>query len=105
MQIRVKVNLLSYSPGQILKEGDKWYEDFKAWAVKKSTRNGALIAEVCDAPAKTEPEEAPGPTGYIRPEEAPAEAPADEGDTSWRGEKRMKAVRAAKNGPVKGKAE
>lgn len=115
MHIKVKTYILDRKPCDIVKPGDRYYEDFKNWAVKKSTRNGAVICEPCDMSEKveqpmttsSEPLEDSNPTGYIRSDkdEEPTDAPADPGDTSWKGEKRMKSVRDIKNGTSKGKAE
>lgn len=93
MRIKVNVHLLGHRPGDIMKEGDRFYEDFKAWAVMKSTRNGAVICEICRALEENNGPIKVGVSGYIgsaTEKDEPSNAIADPGSIGWRTKKSMK---------------
>lgn len=46
MQIKVNVHIMGMKPGDIVKEGDRLFGDFKGWAARGDTRNGSVICEV-----------------------------------------------------------
>jgi len=59
--IRVNINVLNKKVGDIVREGDKWFEQFRAWAVRGDLKQGVVICnfthgESTEKHRETEPE-------------------------------------------------
>lgn len=71
---RVNVYILNSKPGDIVKEGDRNYDAFKAWAARKDTRSGMLICTPYADPAPVAAEDVAVPEGQIGPEASYSES-------------------------------
>lgn len=43
MNIRLNMDFFNRRRGDVIRKGDKYYEDFKGWAERKDLRHGAVI--------------------------------------------------------------